>query len=529
MNKPFYLPWRSHNPFQHRWKINDKQWMMRRKSHWASLKSLVEGERFPGGFRKRKALMHLKHFWLEGVMPPSRDGDVQAEISPAFFLFWTPHDSVTDVREVFDYIVNDGWSVKNAEPYKKPKQEIFHRLCSSNYWACSSTEFGIAGPNILAISEAVIPYNFHEEYFSENNRTYLEVDPQFIIDVFEKGLFYFLTHPLMPPFYAGGICIDYYFSCVSYVVAKGVNPHGDYIKHAISMIFNFVEPRGYAGEATEAEKITTQLRQRLLSDSVPASVSEMVSACLKNRSIECYRDEGLVSQLAMQYESIRGSVAASIEAIALPRFVEKAEGSKVVNDFVNAAHKVGLIKNKIIPAPKSVDLRVDFTNEFAQMLGFPDRDCIPAWCYEFWFEKDSRFSSDSFARQGAAIFVFYPRDASFSEGFPGIFYKPMLNEFYRKILPTESVLLMERQLRRAFRDFCGKDLKFYEKLDHVDSDFYEEDKRAFEDPEDIFYRSSPMRIFPFTVLKAQPNFYNYLLEAPVEDLTMKDKLPSCPV
>lgn len=133
------------NPFMHRWKLDDPQWVKRRKQQWEYVR-----QNYVADF-SAKALKNVKEFFLEGtIRMETKEGIQVSSVAERTRFVFTPSESVSEVMEVFE-------SLRPSSYYTALNSASF------GFTAALNNPFGELGGCEELFAKALFPDDYREE------------------------------------------------------------------------------------------------------------------------------------------------------------------------------------------------------------------------------------------------------------------------------------------------------------------------------------------------------------------------------
>ncbi len=442
------------NPFRHRWRLDDPQWMRQRKKDWSKIKdSIVENERIT-----TKQLKYFKDFYVEGVEPPPYFGEriIHTGFHAHHRLLLTPHYDEADVREVFEYLGPTTFETLLA-------QVAFGQNFYLNNPSIEENE------QIKLIVRALILDEYREETVSHGGNTWRKYIPAArFIKEFEYRSYSFLTDVTSSPQRSIQHTTAHYLSCIRHLEAQGEVEHHPWFRNLLSCVFNFVEPRASVGQASTASRFAAELAARLGAADAPASVRAAIAALGPHRLFEYSRAERYVyksTDTAAESTALFGGHQrlATDWAAPGPRVLHGLVPDAALKVIVRSAERAGLWpEGAALPPLEAVDVAPLLSAPFiADKLGLDPDGPVPAWRMTLWYRPDVRIANGDDARFGADLFLFVGPGVGQGKESPALLYYPRLSEYYRDWYPTEALFLKERQHRQDIFEQCGEYLLWY--------------------------------------------------------------------
>ncbi len=440
------------NPFQSRWRLDDPEWVKKRKQQWKELKVKLERD----GLTK-KQIKYYRTFWLEGYPPPYSLGGAEIRFSKFDWFSYTPCESEEHVWKLVSELVDVSYTAS-----------VILKIAA--FGTGGREPFGISGGQEGVQAKALIPDTYEEKKI-RTNRTNKEKYVDFFIPAqdfvthYERGWYGFLSSQLGYANCPIQFNFEHYLSCLKHLEwQQVVIEHAKEFRHALSLSYNFVEPRGSWGPDSTAKQFAKKIVERLGQDDIPKTLQEELRKLGTNHLIEYSRENPAPDKILCGGVTLGGERnAAGI------RVLHGLEPIKSLRTIINAAQTVELLDaNFKLVGPTPCDMAGWISEGFAETLG-NGRQGVPAWRFAFWFEPKCRISNNEKAQFGADIYIPVPiSNRQLEESTPSLIYSPRLSSAYKELYPSDIYFLKEREFRRAVFDSCGQHLLSYDD----DEDFY---------------------------------------------------------
>lgn len=465
MNK---RPLQPQNMFASRWLLNDKQWMLERHQQWLTLENnlLIEWR------IKKKDIHYYRDFFLYGTEFPDWNInstedviDLDIEQIPAYLerpelraslrFALTPQDSVAQMREFFI-----------AQPPK-------HYETMVNFAA-----FG--GPTIFAEKEsffsdnkqkqmikALLPLPFTEPYcLPPYSQKVMGISAQRFIWDFEQNCRLFLIKSWSKPNDPIVYIVEHYISALNYLVNSGqaYKHQKDFIE-LLPYVLNFVDPLGNAINPSSAAGLAKKLKAFYLCDNAPVSVKQFIAQLNPSGFSEV--TVGSVDEMDFSYPSFEGKPMHNAWSAPEPRVVEGVPLDKAISAFTQAARDLLLLESDFDwESADSVDIAPALSEEMVKFLGYQQGEEIKSLRFETWFKSPQKFSHYPEAKWGIELFTLPNKVTNDSVERPVLLIWPKLSAHFKKYYPTEALYLIERQLRRLFKEYSGVNMIAYDDEDY---------------------------------------------------------------
>lgn len=436
------------NPFKHRWKLDDPEFVQQRKRCWPYIKKDLEKK----GSRAKELKQH-KAFFMEGEYLKD-DLGVTYLPDVEHALGWTPCANESEMQELIDWLISR--SEQNV-------RAINFLALVGRHLGCPDAPFGFALGNELLISRTFLGDGYNPDL---HVTIYSKVVPKFIaaselIKEFELRAFQSLMNP-NAEFYRPLLQnIDFYLSCIRHIESEREyipdrNEIGSIkdFSALISAVFHFVEP-GQTGEKPPSKlaKLASGLKAMFLREDVPAYLKKELAKMPPSRLIEYKRipdsENHIYVLSSLKKQSAKG-------AIPMPRVLRGAQHESAFIAFQEAWIINGLLSNTAIrPRLELVNSVSMFPQGLLKDLGYDKESVVPAWRHSIWYTPDVLISNSGKAKFGCDLFFIVPKSGKVDPDTTSVFYFPRVNEHFSNWFPTSVLMLKERQVRRTVWEKTG--------------------------------------------------------------------------
>lgn len=446
-------------PFKHRWKLDDSEFVLQRKSYWPYIKRHLEKE----GLSKPAEIKQQKAFFLEGARIKN---EWNAQYAPDVkrILSWTPCNNLEEMREIID------WLLRKANYDCGLTVLMLTSIALRGTTLCiQDSPVSFALNNDHFVRQIVFGDVYREVYFERNGKQIAMIsDPKEIVKDFELSAY----HNLMSsePSLRSQLIhnINFYISCIRHLEKQGRfeldRSKSGTLKDfsaLISAVFHFVEPGQTADKPPSAmADLAARLREMFLRVDAPEYIRREMAKMGESRLIEHRLEKGSTEQVfIMTFPVERGTPYGGSGSNRVLRGVKHSYALKA---FSEAWVENGLLPQDFTPpTPELVDLGIIFTKQMCQELGYEKGQTVPAWKLTVWYTPDFQFSNSAQARFGCDLYFIISLPGVAGDGTATVLHHPKVSEFYLDYFPSNVVYLKERQLRRAILEKTGKHLVRY--------------------------------------------------------------------
>lgn len=447
-----YLEKNDINPFQSRWRLDDREWVKNRKQQWLEVKV-----RLAELGKSAKEIKALKAFWLTGEIPHSTLGDSIFFRNFEWFIY-TPCESEEQAWELVNHLACDEYTVKNM---------------------LGVAAFANAHGQEEYLAKALIPDHYEERKLrttSKHREDYVDFyfSADKFVDEYEGSWYLFLSHQNISFEHCTvQYNFEHYLSCLKHLEQQRIAVvHRADLKHALNMTYHCVEPRlSWDNAARRVSQFARRVVERLQQDDIPLTLRQQIEALGDQQLFEYSRNRPPSENILCGDKRIGGE-----KSLPDLRILHGFEPTKALAVMVSAAQTVELLPTDYtISEPEQCDLSGWISEGLAAAFGY-ESGTVPAWRFTFWFSPKERLCSSDSARVGADVYIPVPLPGRiYEKETPSLIYRPRLTAEYRELYPSEVYFLKERQWRRQVFDASGHYLLGYSD----DEDFYAHLPRNF--------------------------------------------------
>ncbi len=432
-----YVADKRKNPFIHRWKLDDQNWIKKRKKNWPYIEANLKCE-----LKGNKELKHFKAFYVNGVEPPDRIG-----FDASHRLAYTPCESEEEVWEVF----NNG-----------PPSE-YERMLHLGAWGGvtdTNNPFGYAGGQEILIAKTLYNKTYSESYeYYQGKKIAKFISSAEYVDRFIMSSCRYLAGDIERYYITLPYNLNYFISCIKHLekIQKPFNLH-PWLPNLLSLAYNFVEPRAPLGKTSEAARFARQIVDRLKQDDIPICLENAIEKLGSNRLLEYSVDETPGHEVVF-VQNLYGPWSAPY-----PRVVHGLSAKTALAVLLSSARRVKLVSNDYsLPGAQAINLGSLLSKQFSESLGYESDETVPGYRYTIWFSPQQSFSNNPDAKFGVDLLIpILSNEKRIEKNTPVLIYYPRLSEHYRYWYTTEILLLLERQLRRDVFLYFGSFLIEYD-------------------------------------------------------------------
>lgn len=362
------------NPFIHRWKLDDPQWMKQRKEQW-------NGVRRNNEHASAKALKEIKDLFLFGIIRRDRNESYYPAGTLTTWEFpFVPCETIEEVIEVMEslWVVNDYYTGLNAVAF--------------GFECALDNPFGCLGGREELFAKALFPGEYREESvflpYGRETREYKKYIPaEKFVPEFERQAYRFLTETHSSPYNPVQYILEHYLSCIRHLEgASQPVPHHAWLPNLLSCVFNIVEPRAPWGDESNVARFARCFAERLQQPDIPKSLRAGIDALGPNRLCEYSRinpPKDVPNYLTSEWQAPEIRVLHNVTPEVALQIV------------FSSAKRTGLLPEAFRPpTPVPVNIAPLLSDDFiVKKLERPLNAAVPAHRITVWFDPRVRFSN----------------------------------------------------------------------------------------------------------------------------------------